>query len=75
MDPMQALLLEPRRDRPATQPERHQLPTGNDAMLPLRELRDRRIISIAPSTNRTFCIYVMHNVALVGHGRIVARSV
>ena len=59
-------------DRSSTEPEPHQLPASNHPMLAVRELRDRRVNSLASSANRIFCTYGMHNFRFAAHAPMVA---
>jgi hypothetical protein len=75
MDAMQALLPDTFGNRPSTEPDRHQLPASNHAMLALRKLRDGLVVSTLPRPNRFFCTYAMHNFRFAVHCRIVAALV
>jgi hypothetical protein len=68
---MKPPLPQPLGDGSPPEPEGEQLTPSNNAVLPLRELRDRLIIRPLPA-NRWLCTYVMHNFRVAGHGRIVA---
>jgi hypothetical protein len=58
----------PMRHGPAPQPDRFELAPRNDAVLALRQLRDRAIRRVLDE----FCTYVVHFSSLAEHGLSVA---